>query len=178
MKIKNDRIQRLAIVMGTILALSIPLLLIVIGNLPESLVQYVDHTIGYKGLLIILIWLLFAFLLSIFYYRTRINHLIVQINETDRPPPVTPPTDDEFLKQFKDILEILADDEKILLKEFMVQNKSVVYRNMRDGVAQNLCMKKILFPTTKTALPPNYNVGYGIQPIVKKCLSLYPELLD
>lgn len=145
--------------------------------------EYLGEVLGYKALLIILIFLLLAWSTSVFYYRGIIKSI-----SRDESTKIKPGRSgkvlsvDEAIDIYKDSLQRLSAEEKAYLRGYILDNTKTQYFEVTDGVVQGLVAAKILYRSasitgrySKSYIPM---IAYNIQPWAWEYLNKHPELLD
>jgi hypothetical protein len=79
------------------------------------------------------------------------------------------------IRQSKFLMHQLAEDEKIILRDFLRENKAVGYFSISDGVAMNLVRKGVLSFAVQAFTP--FNVPIAIHPLFLNMLTKNPSLV-
>lgn len=90
---------------------------------------------------------------------------------------VTNRLDDRRLRQLTlDTLNMLTEEEKKFLRNFMVGGQNTVFAPITDGVTGGLVAKTIIYRSSNVI--QRFSAPYNLQPVARKLLSERPALLN
>jgi len=128
-----------------------------------GLVELVKFCSNYR------LWIILAFLISIFFL---LGHLIVLIVNSLKKQSIYWLN----IRHGKYYLKNLTPQEKEILKRYIDNNTQTCYFDIRNGIVGGLTQKGILIQSTNFGTPRKF--AYNIQPWAYEYLKKYPKLLE